>query len=203
MAPLYDPRLVRRDLRDRRSQKRRVIDADGRDDRNKRILHHVRHIICTSHSRLQDQNLHTGIPENTKSHVKQKLKVGRMKRSPRSPFLTGSLHLQKRPYKIRLRDHHPADQKPLPDIHQMRRNKRSARDSRFAEHRCQKSTNRTLSVRPGNMDHLKLPVRIAQKPEKLPYLRDPALLPRIPRDCLDLIPRLLHRYVLQENSSSS
>mgnify|MGYP006988158585 CR=1 FL=1 len=43
-----------------------------------------------------------------------------MKLSPRSPFLTYSLHLQKRPYKIRLRDHHPADQKPLPDIHQMR-----------------------------------------------------------------------------------
>ena len=169
-AFLDDARLLARNGSDRISQVLHVVQADGRDGADRRLLQAVGGILPPAQSGLQDNIVRRVLSAHHGKHQKQIFKVGGNGHPGTGKDLFCLMDCRESIHESGLGDHLPVKAEPLSYRYQMGRGKCGRRLPGAPQYGGQKGADRPLAVGAGHMDHLVFCKFRIQHPEHRPEI---------------------------------
>ena len=173
---LDDPGLLSCDLLHRVSQVCRVVQADGGDHCDSRVLHRIGGVQSSPQPGLQDDILHICLGKSQHGHPEKELKIRRMGDAVRCHPIHCLFHLLKHGEKSCIIYLFPVHHDPLIQGYQMGGRKKSCPSPHLQEHRLHVGTDGPLPIGSRHMDDLSVHPRVSHSFQKVTYIGQGMLL---------------------------
>ncbi len=180
-----------------------MVERYVSDDRNQRI-DNVGGIESSAHSDFEHRDLHPNAGEVLERHDRQHLKEAGMPRQlARTQQLLGSaLDPIVNLAELNVGNGLAVDPDALIDAHQVRRAVKSSLVSRRAQDRRQRGRGRAFAIGPGHQYAGKTSLRIAQRRQHLPHIRQVELVRRSAGQLMPELVKLINRGLVGHANTS-